>query len=172
MKMRPAFQRALSRARRSMGDRPFRDRKGVPDWYDAIGSFVLDTILSHRDKIPDLESRLVATRVPAVTFNSLCARNGVDRVDLILIDTEGYDWEVIKNIDFSRYRPRLLIYEHFHLGSAREECRRYLEQLGYLTLSEGFDTFCLDGRVSDDLERFWRRLRPAVPAATAETETR
>ena len=149
------------------------ERGSVPDWYDAIGSFVLDTILSHRDKIPDLERRVVSTEVPCVTFQTLCAKHGVDRVDLILIDTEGYDWQIIKNIDFSLHRPRLLVYEHFHLApEERVRCRSYLEELGYELLSEGFDTFCLDLGVDDPLSRFWRGLRPAVPAASADTEAR
>jgi len=148
-----------------------QEKGAVPDWYDAIGSFVLETIMDHRDKIPDLERRVVRTEVPCVTFQTLCAKNGVKRVDLILIDTEGYDWEVIKNIDFALHRPRLLVYEHFHLSSeVRGECRRYVESLGYETMEEGFDTFCLDVRVVDDLTRFWRRLRPAAAGQSAETE--
>ncbi|MBK9465376.1 MAG: FkbM family methyltransferase [Chitinophagaceae bacterium] len=32
-------------------------------------------------------------------------------VDLLLIDTEGYDFEILKTIDFSNFRPDLLIFE-------------------------------------------------------------
>ena len=149
-----------------------KELAAVPDWYDGIGSFLLDTILSHREKIPGLEDRIVKTEVPCMTFQSLCVKHGVDKVDLVLIDTEGYDFEVIKGIDFAVHRPRLLIYEHFHLPSAeRARCRRQLEGLGYETKEEGFDTFCLDVRIDDELTRFWRGLRPAVPGQSAETET-
>jgi hypothetical protein len=50
------------------------------------------------------------------------------------------------------------------------KCRRYVESLGYETMEEGFDTFCLDARIVDDLTRFWRRLRLAIRGAYAETE--
>ena len=147
------------------------ERSTVPDWYDGIGSFLLDNILSHKDKIPGLENRIVQTDVPSVTFQTLCAKHGVDKVDLVLIDTEGYDAEVIKSIDFNVHRPRLLIYEHFHLpAEERARLRRSLESLGYATMEEGFDTFCLDVRIDDELTRFWRGLRPAVPGQSAETE--
>jgi FkbM family methyltransferase len=147
------------------------EKETVPDWYDAIGSFVLETLMAHRDKIPDLERRVVRTEIPCVTFQTLCAKNGVERVDLILIDTEGFDWEVIKSIDFALHRPRLLVYEHFHLSPEdRGECRRYVESLGYETMEEGFDTFCLDAMIADGLTHFWRGLRPALRGAYAETE--
>jgi FkbM family methyltransferase len=150
-----------------------REQRAVPDWYDAIGSFVLETILGHRDKIPDIENRIVRAEVPCMTFQSLCAKHGVEHVDFILVDTEGYDWEIIKNVDFSLHRPRLLIYEHFHLpADERAQCRRYLEGLGYETMEEGFDTFCLDTRTDDRLTRAWRRLRPAIAGAYVETEAK
>jgi hypothetical protein len=35
----------------------------------------------------------------------------VSHIDLILIDTEGYDLKILKMIDFRRFRPKLIIYE-------------------------------------------------------------
>lgn len=147
------------------------ERDGLPDWYDTIGSFLREAVLSHAGKVPGIEQRIVSTEVPCLTFQSLCARHGVERVDLVLIDTEGFDWQIVRHIDFELYRPRLLIYEHFHLSQAdRAECRAHLERLGYETMEEGFDTFCLDTRVDDRLTGAWRRLRPAVPGVSAEDE--
>jgi FkbM family methyltransferase len=144
------------------------EREGLPQWYDGIGSFSRDAVLGHSEQIPDIERRVVETEVPCVTFESLCRRHGVARVDLLLIDTEGYDWEVLKLIDFRAHRPRLVIYEHFHLVEReRRQCRAHLEGLGYETMGEHFDTFCLDTAANDRLTRVWRRLRPALPAVFA-----
>ena len=145
------------------------DRSVLPPWYDAIGSFSLDAVMSHRDKIPDLERRVLRTEVPCITFRSLCERHGLDRFDLLLIDTEGYDWEIIKQVDLASYRPTLLIYEHYHLpAGVRTECREHLEGLGYETLAEGFDTWCLHTDARGRLRRTWARLRPGVPAFSAD----
>ncbi len=142
-------------------------REGLPHWYDAIGSFSREAILRHRREIPDIEERLVTTAVPALTFDSLCAKHGVDAVDLLLVDTEGYDHEILRSIDFANHRPRLVIYEHFHLAAAeRAECRTELERQGYEAIEEGLDTFCLRVDVDDHLTRQWRRLRPGVPGAS------
>jgi len=147
------------------------ERAQLPDWYDTIGSFHREAVASHASKIPGLEERIVTTEVPTVTFRTLLERNGYDQVDLVLIDTEGYDAEILATIDFDVHRPRLVIYEHFHLPAAeRRATRARLEAHGYETMEEGFDTFCLDTRADDALTRAWRGLRPAVPGVSAEDE--
>jgi FkbM family methyltransferase len=142
-------------------------REGLPQWYDAIGSFSRAAILRHVREIPDIEQRLVTTEVPSLTFESLCAKHGVDTIDLLLVDTEGYDYEILRSIDFATRRPRLVVYEHYHLPpDERAQCRARLERFGYETLEEGLDTFCLRVDAHDRLTRQWRRLRPGVPGAS------
>ena len=140
------------------------ERAGLPDWYDGIGSLSEDAVLSHVDDIPDVENRIIRADVPALTFEELCDRHGAERVDLLVVDTEGYDWELIRTIDFERRRPELLIYEHFHLAPEdRAEAAATLERAGYSTMEEGFDTFCLADDASPRLQRLWPRLRPGMP---------
>src|SRR5262249_33679261 len=106
------------------GDLPFyhvapaSDAKDLPGWYEGLGSFRRDIVLKHADAIPDIEKRIVTTKVRCLTFESLCCKNGVGEVDLIHIDAEGFDDRIIRQIDFDSHRPRLLIYEHFHLEPA------------------------------------------------------
>ena len=123
---------------------------GLPQWYDGIGSFKQEHVLKHVTYIPDIAERLVCTEVPSLTFESLCDKHGVERVDLIHIDAEGSDFDVVQSIDLQRHRPRLLIYEHYHLpAGVQGECRRYLEDQGYDTIEHGMDTWCL---ALDDVE--------------------
>lgn len=134
------------------------DRRGLPDWYDELGSFFKDVVLKHKSAIPDIEQRLQVTQVPCLRFEELCARNGITQVGLLHIDTEGYDFEIIKSIDFERHRPRLLIYEHKHLNDQdRAACRSYLEALGYTCVSERQDTWCVDLTATDPSDQSWVR---------------
>jgi FkbM family methyltransferase len=120
------------------------DGEGLPQWYDGIGSFDREHVLKHRDFIPDVAERLVCTNVPTLTFESMCARHGVDDVDLVHIDAEGSDFEVIRSIDLARHRPRLLVYENYHQSEGdRAQCRKHLEDRGYETLEHGMDTWCM-----------------------------
>jgi FkbM family methyltransferase len=142
--------------------------QGLPDWYDGIGSLSRENLLRHADTIADVEDRLVETRVPCLTLDSLLARNELDAIDLLLIDVEGHDWEILRTVDLERWRPRMIVYEHFHLDAGdRAACRAHLERAGYETMEEGFDTFCVDPRPDDALTRAWRRARPAVAGVAA-----
>ena len=147
------------------------DRAQLPDWYDELGSFSRDVILGHGDQIPDIEQRLRRTEVPTMTFDTLCQTHGVETVDLVLVDTEGHDWEIVRRIDLERYSPRLIVYEHYHLAdSDRAAARDHLAAHGYEILEEHFDTFALDTRPADALTRTWRGLRPAIPGTSAHEE--
>ena len=139
------------------GDLPFyylvdasdEERRTLPDWYDGIGSFSREAILSHAPLMPDIEERIVCEPVRTLTFDSLCARHGIDAVDLLAIDTEGHDWTILSGIDFARWRPRAILYEHYHLSREdRAACLAHLRAQGYETLEEGFDTSA------------WTRARP------------
>jgi FkbM family methyltransferase len=147
------------------------EREHLPSWYDAIGSFSREAVLNHTRDIPDIEERLVEAEVPCLTFDSLCRKHGVEGVDLLVVDTEGYDYELLRSIDLAAHHPRLVVYEHFHLSPGdRRDCSAYLEDQGYETMEEGFDTFCLDTRPDDDLTRAWAGLRPAMRGLSAADE--
>lgn len=139
----------------------------VPAWYDQIGSFSRETILKHAGDIPGLEERIVTALVPCFTFQSLCDKHGVGRVDLLYIDTEGYDFEIIKTIDFARRKPLLVVYEHKHLSEGdRAACLGLLKAAGYETLEDGGDTLCLDAGEAaargSKLGRAWRVLKKSA----------
>ena len=154
-----------------VAEAPPGDDEGLPPWYHALGSFSREAVMRHAGEIPDLERRLVTTEVPCVTFASLCARHDVQRVDLVLLDTEGHDYEILRSSDLPRWRPRLVIYEHFHLGPQdRRDCRALMEDWGYETMEEGFDTWCLRPHEGDELTRLWSRLRPGVPGVSVHDE--
>jgi FkbM family methyltransferase len=142
-------------------------RQQLPSWYDAIGSFSRDAVLGHANEIPNIERRLVCTNVESLTFATLCRRHDVGELDLLVVDTEGYESEVTGQVDLEAIRPRLVAYEHYHLApAAREECKARFEAHGYETMEEGFDTWCLDVRIDDRLLKTWRQLRPAVPGVS------
>ncbi len=59
--------------------------------------------------------------------------------DLLQIDTEGYDATILRMIDFSRCRPRLIKFEHKSLSAGeRAGCdRSRLRAHGYRIAIEG-----------------------------------
>lgn len=147
------------------------ERKTLPDWYDAIGSFSREHVASHARVIPDIESRIITTKVPCMTFASLLAKHGREDADIVVTDTEGYDHEIVKQLDLRDHPPRLVIYEHYHFSpEQRASTRALFETAGYGTMEEGFDTFCLHRPGDSSLGRLWRRLRPGVPGLSVLDE--
>jgi len=69
------------------------------------------------------------------------------QIDYLSIDVEGYDFNVLKSLDFDKYRPGAILIED--LGSTLEnvlqsELYRYLSKLEYRLMSRTFNTliFC------------------------------
>jgi FkbM family methyltransferase len=152
---------------------PVTDRRaeGLPEWYDAIGSFSRDFVLSHQREIPDIEQRLVCTEVPCFTLESLLIRHGVGETDVLQIDAEGYDIEIVRQLDLDQNRPRVLIYEHYHLDSVEQQVvLRRLRRSGYEVKEEGMDTWALDTHAEPALAEWWRPIQPGVPPVRAAEE--
>ena len=138
-----------------------------PEWYDGIGSLSRDVVLAHAARFPGVRDRVVTSEVPALTYPSLLARNGVERVDLLVIDTEGLDWQILRGVDLTRDPPWLILFEHYHLDpDDRAAAHAHLRAHGFETMEEGFDTFAARPGL-DALDRVWRRARPAVAGVAA-----
>lgn len=113
----------------------------LPEWYNQLGSFSKDVILKHRRSLPGLDDMLTKVAVKCVSLSTLLQTSGVKHVNLFLIDTEGYDFEVIKQINFSLLRPEIIMYEHKHLSpDDAAKCAQYLASFGYTVIREGINT--------------------------------
>ncbi|MBI5686969.1 MAG: FkbM family methyltransferase [Verrucomicrobia bacterium] len=98
----------------------------------GIASFSADHIIKHVPggaSIPDL---IIEETVKTVPLSELLEAHHVQRIDLLQIDTEGYDFEILKMVDFRRFQPTLINLEHLHLSPA--DCEACLE----LLLAQGY----------------------------------
>ncbi len=92
--------------------------------------------------IPD--SEIVAQEVPCHTVESALRAGGFQQVDLIQIDAEGYDWPIIRSIDFSRLRPRILRFEYRHMAAKdADACLSLLAKHGYRFIMEKRDVIAI-----------------------------
>jgi len=104
----------------------------TPEWFAQLATLNRDVLLKHRSSIPELDQLLIEERVPTLRLETLLARQAVSKIDLLVIDTEGHDYEILRMLDFTRFRPVLVMFEHQHL-SARDKAAAYalLQAHGY-----------------------------------------
>lgn len=118
----------------------------LPEWIDQLGSFDKKHILKHLEEfdIEHLRKYIIEDLVDCVTFEEICRRNGVRRIDLLHIDVEGYDFKVLSQVDFSKYKPSVVLFENKHLRKdevAQAEC--LLKDEGYKWTNLKGDHLCL-----------------------------
>lgn len=108
-------------------------RPGDPYWIDQIASFDRATLEGHDDRIVGVRERIVEFQVASLTLPTLVSRHGLTAVDLLHVDVEGYDFEVLKQIDFaSRWAPTFIIYEREHFDRETDKAAtRLLRNAGY-----------------------------------------
>jgi hypothetical protein len=62
-------------------------------------------------------------------------------VDLIQIDVEGYDYEVLKMIDFDVVKPKIVKFEHRNLkDSDYQSALKLFDNANYFVVMEGQDS--------------------------------
>jgi FkbM family methyltransferase len=103
-------------------------------WQRGIASFLP---ISGVDDMTMIETE----RVRCITFEALLAKHRLPQVSLLQVDVEGYDFEILKLAKLDIFKPRLIRYEHCHLGfQGAAECRKYLQRNGYVVLPMEWDT--------------------------------
>lgn len=89
----------------------------VPDWACGIASF--DPLHHQRLGIP--ADCMTTERVPCRTLPAILREHPLPRIDLLQIDTEGYDSEILFGLDFLEICPSIIRFEHgLHNGSTSQ----------------------------------------------------
>lgn len=116
----------------------------LPRWYEQLGSFNKEVVMKHRESIPSFDDLLVEDTVNAITFDDLLQKYTLPKVNLIHIDTEGYDFEILKMIPFASLNVELVMFEHIHLSdSDYKRAIRLMKKNGFKLCVKKRDTIAL-----------------------------
>jgi len=78
------------------------------------------------------ETPSIAETVPCLCVATLLERHHLTALDLLVIDTEGWDWRILRQFNLAKLQPKLILYEHQHLSpEEREQAHEFLIQHGY-----------------------------------------
>jgi FkbM family methyltransferase len=118
------------------------EREGVRDLYcpRGVAGMTASFDRAHLRKHGIADDEIVAQPVACHTIESALRAGGLERVDLIQIDAEGYDWPIIRSIDFASIHPQILRFEYRHLSRGdADACLALLAAAGYRFIVEADD---------------------------------
>lgn len=115
----------------------------LPWWIEQLASIHKNHCKDHGYDI-DLDSILVNT----TTINEIANDLDIKKIILLIVDTEGHDFDIIMNIDFSIIKPKFIKFENMHLSGYKNKGNKYNILLSYLQ-NNGY--ILLDENVSDTL---------------------
>lgn len=118
------------------------ERTTLHVWKDGFSSLIVSPEkLSSIRKIRQLKMKPKSIKVNGMSMKTLLKKHKIKTADIIIIDTEGYDYEILKLIDFKKLQTRIIQYESVLLSNKdKEQSIALLEKCGYKTFTDGWDS--------------------------------
>ena len=112
-------------------------------WVSQVSSFDRKHLLRHGVRSHEIEE----VTVPAISLPSLLTRFGIDKLDVLQIDVEGFDAEIVKMALSLPTPPDVINFERMHLTAAGiKAVFENLKRCGYTWTHDFFDTLALHHR--------------------------
>lgn len=90
----------------------------LPVWTSQLSSFNRDVVVKNLGGHPQFIGRIKSINIETLTLAALLKKHGLSKIDLLHTDTEGFDYEILKTIDFSIIHPDIIMFESIHLSKA------------------------------------------------------
>jgi FkbM family methyltransferase len=146
--------------------------KGLPPFAEELGSFLpeqMNSLWSHDPDNQELREfvaqNTVVDDISCLSIHDLADKHSIGKIDFLQVDTEGYDYEILRTIDFNKLAPENINYERIHLKKDEAECRKLLVRNGYRLHDHGQDTLAkrtfdlnLIERVRESIYCVWLKL--------------
>lgn len=135
----------------------------LPPWFDQLGSFYKENILKHFKG--RLEPFIEEIKLQGLSLNDLFLKHSLKSVDLLHIDTEGYDWNILKQLKLDAYTPTLIIYEQKHLS--KEEKNQSIQFLhsDYFIFDFGTDFLAIKQTIFKKKDSYLFKDKQVIPLA-------
>ena len=114
----------------------------LPDFAKGIASF--NPVHWRKTMLVPNASFIEKVKVKCLSFSEFISQEGINTLDLLLIDTEGYDYDIIMSIDFQKIRPKIIRFEHgvrnevMSCDNLTKLCN-HLNSFGYQIIAESYD---------------------------------
>jgi FkbM family methyltransferase len=139
---KPIYKVAVSNSRWATGLTSF-DRLVLEE---AVRSGYIDRQAA-KEGIPlpgDKEQYIAEEQVECISTDTLIRKYNLGTINWLQIDTEGFDFEIIKIFNIPRTKPEVIVYENMHFtDEQQEECIKHLMDNDYLCRNFGPNTLAM-----------------------------
>ena len=116
--------------------------KVLPDFTKGIASFDPEHWIK-TTLVPN-SSYIEAIRVECLSLSKFLELIDIDSLDLLIVDTEGYDFEILSSLLETKLRPRIIRFEHgvrneIMTKSQFTDICAHLNLCGYQIIAESYD---------------------------------
>jgi FkbM family methyltransferase len=119
-------------------------KQKYPEWVKGIASFDPHHHKKTHISKKDMDVEIVSADT---LMNIMSDNNMTKRIDYVQIDTEGYDYEILKMLDLYIIKPQMIKFEHINLEKAEIfASNKFLVDHGFFIFREGNDTCAVDLR--------------------------
>lgn len=127
-------------------------------WATGLSSFDKRSLLDHIERgyvdrkaqadgiaLPKSRDEYLTTEVvPTMSPNDLLDKHGIRKLDVLCIDTEGFDFEVLKLVDWKRFHPSVVLFESKNLSDQDFlDAQKLMKTHGYELFWQRGDTIAL-----------------------------
>lgn len=127
------------------------ERDGPVTLYTDPERSTLGTLEPDRNLIRDRRRRAVELTVEGLTFDSLADRYGIDGFELLQLDTEGFDYKILRQVPLDEHGVQIVNLEYYCLPVAeRRAAGELLARAGFALLYGEADLLAVQRSAFED----------------------
>jgi FkbM family methyltransferase len=107
--------------------------------------------------------------VTCMTLDTLINKHYINQIDIFKTDTEGHDYPIFKQLDFNRYRPKLIHMEWINMNTEEQQAvKNKLDAEGYVYEISGQDISAVPSEFAKTIIEYFEEATPVAPEPQPE----
>jgi len=147
-KLTSSYEKESNRQKLIFENTAISNKTGYIDVYRPKGSAQSPIASLNSDHIKkyDISNKgIEKERVKCTTFQQLLDKHNIKKYDILIIDTEGHDFEILKQVNFDICKPALIVFEYIHITVKEyRQALRLLKKQGYKTYKSTRDILAVN----------------------------
>lgn len=117
----------------------------LPRWGLEAGSLFRDRNALAWEEI---KPYVIEEQVACLKLSDLLSKHDVKNIDVLQLDAEGFDWQILRQLNFTKFRPSIINIEIVNMSNAEySQCRQLLDNHDYIYSKTGYDLLAVSAKL-------------------------